>query len=64
VTIIAPGHSFFFNLFNTCVYGDAALPSFGTLKADKSHHTFEIEQIFLEGSSSGSWRPPSAERQP
>jgi len=48
---IAPGSSFYFNLFSTCVYGDIAHPSFGTFHADKPHHAFDIEGIRIEGST-------------
>jgi hypothetical protein len=49
---LAPGTSFFFNVFNTCVYGDLLHPSFGAFDADKSHQTFQIRQILIEGSTS------------
>jgi hypothetical protein len=47
-----PDASFYFNLFNTCEYGTPAHPSFGTFKADKSRHTFQIRQVLFEGSAS------------
>ncbi|HEY6338066.1 MAG TPA: hypothetical protein VIW68_06195 [Candidatus Sulfotelmatobacter sp.] len=37
---------------NTCEYGTVTHPSFGTFEADKSRHTFQIEQILFEGSAS------------
>jgi hypothetical protein len=49
---IAPGTSFFFNPFNTCVYGDVTHPHFGTFEADKFHQTFKIDKVLLEGSAS------------
>jgi len=47
-----PGASFFFNVFNTCIYGTVQNPSFGTFEADNSHHTFRIEKIVLGSSAS------------
>jgi hypothetical protein len=47
-----PDASFFFHVFNTCVYGSVPHPYFGTFKADKSRHTFQITHIRLEGSAS------------
>ena len=47
-----PQTSFYFNLFNTCVYGTVRHPQFGTFEANKSRHTFQIKQILLEGSAS------------
>jgi hypothetical protein len=47
-----PEASFFFNTFNTCEYGTVRHARFGTFQADKYRHTFQIKQIFLEGSAS------------
>lgn len=47
-----PDAWFFFNVFNTCEYGSVRHPSFGTFEADKSLHTFQINRILLEGSTS------------
>jgi hypothetical protein len=47
-----PDASFFFNVFNTCVYGTVLHPYFGAFEADKSRHTFQIKRILLEGSAS------------
>ena len=49
---LTPGTSFFFNTFNTCVYGVPLHPSFGNFDADQSRHTFQIRQVLIEGSTS------------
>lgn len=55
-----PEASFYFDVFNTCEYGTPAHPSFGTFKADRSSHTFQISEVLFEGSTSaieGTYRP-------
>ena len=47
-----PDASFFFNVFNTCEYGTVLHPYFCTFEVDKSHHTFQIKRVLLEGSVS------------
>jgi hypothetical protein len=52
---IPANNSFFFNPFNTCVYGDVASLDSPVatciFDADKKNHTFKIEKLLLEGSS-------------
>lgn len=53
--LVAPSNSFFFNPFNTCVYGDVtnvnSPPSICTFDVDKTRHSFKIEKLLLEGSA-------------
>jgi len=52
---VPPGNSFFFNSFNTCIYGDVTSldtpAATCTFEADKTNHTFKIEKLLLQGSA-------------